>query len=288
MPLFKCYTNQAYYIKILAELLTHNLKIGCFELSDKSIDLTMFDHHRKFLVDIKLLADNFSMYKYKFSDKKFCMGLNMNHFHRMLRSIKKKDSLQLIISKKNKNELSIKTIPKENNRVTTSGIKIQEIQNLHIEIPYGYTKPIIVPSSEFAKMCKDLNSIGSSTITVIAKQFCIEFQASADGILTRNVSFGEKQLNDSDSDSDEEDIHESYVATFHTEQLNRLSKLAGLGTIIQIYPGQTNLPLLLRSEIGSLGKISIFLKSNELIAEEIRNYKNNSGSELESSSSDED
>ena len=52
----------------------------------------------------------------------------------MLKSIKKKDSLQLFIDTSCTNELGIKTIPKENTRITTSGIKIQNIQNLTYEI----------------------------------------------------------------------------------------------------------------------------------------------------------
>ena len=266
MPvLFKCKTGEAYYIKVLAELLTNNLKTGCFEVSEQSITLRMFDHHRKTMVDLELQAENFSVYKYKLENN-FCMGLNLNHFHKMLKSIKKKDSLQLFIDSDNTTELGIKTIPKENTRITTSGIKIQTIQNLDIDIPEGYGKPVIVLSSEFQKMCKDLSSIGSTNITVVAKNFHIEFIADADGILKRKVVFGE---NDDSSDEDENDnSNPEYNATFATDQLSRITKLAGLSGNMQIFPASGNLPLLFRSNIGSLGKIAIFIKSKELLANE--------------------
>tara|TARA_B100001094_G_scaffold333313_1_gene410603 strand:+ start:6304 stop:7140 length:837 start_codon:yes stop_codon:yes gene_type:complete len=270
MPvLFKCKTGEAYYVKVLAELLTNNLKTGCFEVSEKSISLRMFDHHRKTMVDLELLAENFSVYKYKLENK-FCMGLNLNHFHKMLKSIKKKDSLQLFIESENITELGIKTIPKENTRITTSGIKIQTIQNLDIDIPDGYGKPVIVLSSEFQKMCKDLSSIGSTNITVVAKNFHIEFIADADGILKRKVVFGE---NDDSSDEDENDnANPEYTATFATDQLSRITKLAGLSGNMQIFPASGNLPLLFRSNIGSLGKIAIFIKSKELLANEASTF----------------
>ena len=124
---FKSKTSEAYLIKVLAELLTNNLKIGCFLLDAKGIRLTQFDHHRHTLVDMRLDSENFSIYRYKKSEKTQ-LGLNLNHFHRMLKSIKKKDSLQLFILEGQETELGIKTIPKENNRVTTSGIKIQNMQ----------------------------------------------------------------------------------------------------------------------------------------------------------------
>jgi proliferating cell nuclear antigen PCNA len=265
--LFKCKTGEAYHIKVLAELLTNNLKTGCFEVNDMGIYLKMFDHHRKTLVELSLLAENFSFYKFK-SESKIYMGLNLNHFHKMLKSIKKKDSLQLFIDSSNQNELSIKTIPKENTRITTSGIKIQNIQNLEIDIPQGYGKPVIVPSAEFQKMCKDLSSIGSINIKVVARDFHIEFIADADGILKRKVVFGE---NDED-DPDNSDSKISYQATFATDQLSRITKLSGLSNTMQIFPASKNLPLLFRTCVGSLGKMSIFVKSKELVEQEQNAY----------------
>jgi proliferating cell nuclear antigen len=229
----------------------------------------MFDHHRKTMVDLELLAENFSVYKYKLENN-FCLGLNLNHFHKMLKSIKKKDSLQLFIDSDNTTELGIKTIPKENTRITTSGIKIQTIQNLDIDIPDGYGKPVIVLSSEFQKMCKDLSSIGSTNITVVAKNFHIEFIADADGILKRKVVFGEND--DSSDEDDNTDSNPEYTATFATDQLSRITKLAGLSGNMQIFPASGNLPLLFRSNIGSLGKIAIFIKSKELLANEASTF----------------
>jgi proliferating cell nuclear antigen PCNA len=265
MPIkFKCRTGEAYQVKVLAELLTNNLKTGCFRVSDSCITLRMFDNPRKTLVDLVLQAENFSIYKFR-TPSEFCLGLNLNHFHKMLKSIKKKDSLQLFIDDQMPNELGIKTIPKENTRITTSGIKIQEIQNIEIDVPQGYGKPVIVPSAEFQKMCKDLSSIGSINISVMARDFYIEFTANADGILKRQVRFGENE--DSDDDVPEEN-NPVYTATFTTDQLSRISKLSGLSSTMQIFPGSERLPFLFRSPVGSLGKISIYIKSQELIEAE--------------------
>ena len=267
MPIiFKCKSMEAYQIKILAELLTNNLKHGCFDLTDDGITLRMFDQPRRTLVDLNLQAENFSLYKFK-SDDKFCLGLNLNHFHKMLKSIKKKDSLQLFINSENPNELGIKTIPKENTRITTSGIKIQNIQNVDAEVPLGYGKPVIVPSPDFQKMCKELSSIGSTNIRVKAKGFHIDFIADADGILKRKVRLGESD--DSDEENEIEQISSSYEATFTTDQFTRINKIAGLGSTMQIFSGSNDLPLLFRSSVGSLGKISVYIKSKELLDKEM-------------------
>lgn len=267
--IFKCKTSEAYLIKVLAELLTNNLKIGCFLLDASGIKLTQFDNHRHTLVDMRLDSENFSIYRYKKTEK-IQLGLNLNHFHRMLKSIKKKDSLQLFILEGQETELGIKTIPKENNRITTSGIKIQNIQNLEVVLPTGYaSNPIIVSSSEFQKMCKDLCNIGSPNITVCAKQFNIEFTADADGILKRKVVLGET-INSEEGDEDDLENDEKYTATFSSEQFSRITKLAGLSSNLQIYTANSDLPLLFRSNIGSLGKISVYVKSNEIIENELK------------------
>ena len=263
---FKCKTLEAYQVKILAELLTNNLKHGCFDINEEGITLRMFDQPRRTLVDLNLQADNFSLYKFK-SEEKFCLGLNLNHFHKILKSIKKKDSLQLFISSENPNELGIKTIPKENSRITTSGIKIQNIQNVDADVPLGYGKPVIVPSPDFQKMCKELSSIGSTNIRVKARGFHIDFIADADGILKRKVRLGESD--DSDGEDCTEIVSTSYDASFTTDQFTRINKIAGLGSTMQIFPGSNELPLLFRSSVGSLGKISVYIKSKELLDKEM-------------------
>lgn len=255
--IFKCKSNEAYCLKILAELLTNNIKTGCFEIDETGISLCMMDHHRRILIDLKLYAENFSVYKFK--SKKMYLGINLNHFHKMLKSIKKKDSIQLYIDNDFPTDLAIKVIPKENNRITTSYVKIQSIQNLVIDLPTGYDKPVIVSSSEYQKMCKDMGNIGN-TMLVTSKNFHIEFNCDAGGILKRTVQFGE--LDDSDDDDKEGENNQEYRQEFMTEQLCRITKMAGLGTNLQIFPGR---PLLFRSNVGNLGKISIYIKSKEQI-----------------------
>lgn len=255
--IFKCKSNEAYCIKILAELLSNNIKTGCFVLDESGIYLRMMDHHRSILIDLVLNANNFQMYK--FSGKKIYLGINLNHFHKMLKSIKKKDSIELFITEEAPNDLGIKVIPKENNRVTTSFIKIQNVQNLDINIPTGYNKPIIVSSSEYQKLVKEMSSIGT-TLKVLSKNYTIEFSCNAGGILKRTVQFGEMDEEDATSATGHDDVTSEYEQEFVTDQLCRITKLSGLSNNMQIFPGK---PLLFSSSVGSLGKICIYIKSKK-------------------------
>lgn len=254
--IFKCKSNEAYSIKILAELLSNNIKTGCFVIDETGISLRMMDHHRSILIDLVLNSTNFQMYKFK--SKKMYIGINLNHFHKMLKSIKKKDSIELFINEDNPTDLGIKVIPKENNRITTSFLKIQNVQNLDINIPTGYNKPIIVSSSEYQKLVKEMSSIGT-TLKVLSKNYSIEFSCNAGGILKRTVQFGEVDEVDDETTSSE------YEQEFITDQLCRITKLSGLSSNIHIYTGK---PLLFCSSVGTLGKICIYIKSKQQIDSE--------------------
>lgn len=255
--ILKAKTQEGHTIKTLAELLQHTVKTACFVVDEDSIKLRMVDSHRRILIDLELKATNFQIYKFT-SESVLYMGINLNHLHKMLKSIKKKDSIILFIDQEQPDDLGIQVIPKENNRVTTSYIKIQNIQHLEIDMPEGYTRPIIVPSNEYQKMCKEMNNI-SQTIHVSAHEYRIKFMCDAGSVYKREVIFGE---NDTETDQDIK-----YDEVFDTEQLSRIIKISGLSSSLQIYP-KTDLPLLLKSSVGQLGTISIYIKTKKQIEED--------------------
>ena len=250
--IFRAKSNEAYVLKILAELLANNIKTGCFEIDNTGIFLRMMDHHRRVLIDLKLSSESSGFTMFKYNSKKMFLGINLNHFHKMLRPIKKKDSIELFIDDEFPNNLSIKVTPKENNRTTTSTVKIQSIQNLEIDLPTGYLNPISISSINYQKMLKELGNIGT-VIKVGAKTFSINFSCNATGVYGRTVSFG---------DNEEDDNTRNYNQDFNTETLARISKLAGLSSNIQIFPGK---PLYFKSNVGNLGEINIYIKSKEQI-----------------------
>lgn len=259
MPyIFKAKTQEGYIIKVLGELLQHIIKTGCFVIDHNGITLRMMDSHRKKLIDIKLDASKFSLYKFK-TEKRF-LGINLTYFYKMLKSIKKKDAVVLFINTDKPNMLGIKVIPPENTRITTSYIKIQSIQNLDIELPHGYENSIIVQSNEYQKMCKDMSHI-STYINIHAEKFNIKFSSNASSIYSRDVIFGETD----DSDSEDDYVNNAtFNEDFETEQLVGIIKIASLHNTIQIFP-KKDLPLLFKTNIGNIGKLSLFLKSKKQI-----------------------
>jgi len=254
--LFRCKTDNAYHIKMIAEILSNIIKTGFFEINDKGIFLSMYDQPRKTLISVKLLAENFQIYKFNRSEPIY-IGMNTSHFHKMLKSIKKKDSIELYIEKGKLSELVIKTTPKEHSRTITSNIKIHSAQNLDIDdTPDGYKKSTIIPSGDFNKMIKDLNIVGSDKFVISTKPGVITFSADSDGIIKREIAFGED-----DCDSDEL----KNVTSYASEQIERIAKIHSLSSSVYVYPPVGELPIQFKSMVGNIGSICIFVKSNEIL-----------------------
>lgn len=260
--LFKCKTNEAYVLKILMELLHHTVKLACFQISPTGIYLRMMDSNQKLLIDCELKSENFSLFYFNktIENQTINIGVNLNHFYKMLKSIKKRDSVCLYIEAGKTSDLGIQIIPKDFSRMTISLIKIQNIENLEIELPNTYSNSILVSSNEFCKMCKDMISI-SSTINVRAKRFYIGFYSDIHSVFSREVLLGNYQ---EELDKTEEYIFEEI---FDTEHISRILKISGLHNSINL-TFEKGMPFNIISKIGSLGTISLYLKSKKQIEDE--------------------
>ena len=161
--LFRIKTTEGHSLKVMSELLHHNLKTAAFDLTKTKMSLRMMDENEFVLYDIVYNKTNFNVFTYNYSEPSKCIGVNLKHLHEMLKNVKKRDTVELSIDKDTPNDLCIEIIPKENTRSTISTIKIQPYQNIITPLP-GYNEDtkedeypdgVIIQSVEFQKMCKE-------------------------------------------------------------------------------------------------------------------------------------
>lgn len=261
--LFRCKTTDAYIFKILTELLHNVIKTACFEITPTKISLRMMDSNRRTLIDLLLKAENFNFYYFSDSieGQVLNIGLNLNHFYKMLKSIKKRDQLVLFIDEKKATDMGIQIVPKDYSRLTISYVKIQNIQNLEIALPNAYERSILVSSNEFSKMCKDMFNM-SNTITISAKKYTIGFICNVGSVYSRQVILG-----DTEAQKLESKFEEEFTEDYDTEQLSRILKIAGLNVNINIHCCK-NMPLLMTSKVGIIGEIQIYIKSRKQLDDE--------------------
>jgi proliferating cell nuclear antigen PCNA len=248
--LFRAKTNEGFNFKILGEVLHNTLKTISISITHEGVFSKMIDAHKRLLIDIKLLANNFSQFTLEGNNLLF--GVNVSHLYKIISSIKKKDSLTLQIDSDYPNELQIIVTPRERDHVEVSKISIQNIQSLDIEVPENYSHPIHVGSSKFQKMCKDMLNIGKEIHVYGNNEFVI-FECETPGIYRKQIQFGEEV--------DAQAISNLTHYYFDAEQLVRISKISSLCNLLHVYLS-SQLPLLIRAQVGTLGSISIFIKSS--------------------------
>jgi proliferating cell nuclear antigen PCNA len=250
--IFKAKTTDGFIFKILAELLQTIIKTACLKIHQRGINLCMMDTQQKILVDIQLKAGNFNTWELNYPQDLY-LGINLNYLHKMLKSIKKKDSLLLSINDDKIDELILTVYPKENNRITTSYVHIQSIQNIEYATPTDYINSVIVPSNEYQRALKNMNNI-SDKIQIEMCKNSINISCCTDNIFARNVMFGE--LDDTSA--------VCYCELFDMELMIRTLKIAGLSKNLKIFHGP-GMPLLINSQVGLLGDIYIYIKSKKQI-----------------------
>jgi len=252
--LFRIKTDQGYIIKLLVELLQNNIKDGCFCINKTGVYFRMSDTHHKICIDLSLLGENFGIYEIN-SDDDIHIGVNLIHLFKMIKSTKKGDSIELLKDSEETNDLNIIHISK-GGKITRTSIRVQSIQMLDISLSNDYTLSNNIPAPEYMKLCKELESL-SKIITIKGTKTGVCFIAELDQVYSKSIYFG-KYI---------EDDEEIYKQSFDTEQLSNLKRLSGLGIVstnISFYCN-TDQPLLVKTNIGTLGKINVYIKSRELI-----------------------
>lgn len=247
MSIFKAKTTDAYVIRNLIDLLQNNLKTACVELDSTGISMCMQDSFCSTLISFKLDAEKFNSYKL---DKMIYAGLNLKHLHKTLKSVKKKDILEFFIESENPKELGSHITTKEYNKTISSFIQIQEIQNFDIDVPTDYVNSIAIQSGDIQKLLKEMTCIGN-LIKISSSKTHIQFSCNDGDIVRRCVKFG--------AESEEE-----FSDIYDISHISKIIKISSLDNVLTIFT-KKGLPLLMTSNIGSLGKINIYIKSKRQI-----------------------
>ena len=272
MYLLKIKTKDGHSFKVLSELVQKYVKEGCWTIDGNGMVLTGVD--TKTQQGTKLIRVNLPKYnftKYKCPQEPLKIGMNMVHFYRMLKSIKKKDNtLTLFIEEDDPLKLYIQVnqIGEDKKKGIVGHINITLVRPVIHDEPTGYNEPVIVTSKEFQKI-KQLNKI-SKTIELSFKNKIIDLFCNKEGVYSKRVSLGDNDDDDDDDETNVDDDEEEYKQTFDSDQILDLVKISNTSNNVQIYI-TPDLPLHFKLNAGSLGTIDVYLKSKETIEEEDEN-----------------
>jgi len=252
-------TVQSSIFRILIEALKEILPDTNIEFNAKGLKIITMDISHTVLVHSRLDAQQFEFY---YCQDKLVVGLNMLNFFKLIKGINNNETLTLFIEKNDPCRLGIKIENGEKNTITTFKLNLLDLDEEEIAVPpVKFSSVINIPSSDFQKICRDMNnlsnlieirSIGNKLIFTcqgdFAQQETIMCESNNNGI-----TYVEKK-ND----------NKIVQGVFSLKHLILFTKCTNLCNSIQMFL-ENDYPLIITYQIGSLGEIKFCLVPKKII-----------------------
>jgi hypothetical protein len=249
--LFFAECGKGYNIKILIDGLCSTFKRCFFRFLENGIFMKQFDDKKIILFNVELLRENFIDY---YCESEITFSINVIHFQKLIKSLKKKNTLSFFIERSNPSSLGIitKTNPdSKTSNVKKSFITINRELVENFDHPTGYKFPKVINSNEFQNI-KSILAIDKTLKVKIQDSNFLSFSCLLD-VYSSNLVFGEPN-----------NKSPMYENTYYSYIFNKIIKFPNLGSQIQFYkPSKPNYPLLIKMQIPSLGTVEIYIKDIE-------------------------
>lgn len=146
---------------------------------------------------------------------------------------------------------------KKNEKISDYEMKLMNLDQEHLGIPETEFSCVIrMPSSEFARICRDLSQFGESIIISCTKEG-VKFSAAGD-IGSANVKLAQTNNFDKEEESVTIEMMEPVTLTFACQYLNSFTKATPLSNQVQLSMC-ANVPLVVEYQIPDLGHIRYYL-----------------------------
>jgi len=252
--LFHLWTSKTPPIKYLTELLKDLLTEGNLECSAEGIKLLSIDSGRTVLIHMKLLKDSFEDYK---CEQPVILGINLEHFFKIIKNMENSDTLRLFVSKDNVNRLGIERYNKEENINNTIYQSLIDIPITQRDIPSPtFNSVIVISSARFQKICREISQFSEKIeIMVVNNQLIFRGcnESASQEIKIKPTSNG-MQFESNTPD-------EIVQGVFKLKHLVQFSKCANLSNSLKIII-KNNYPIVISADISGLGFIRLCLAPN--------------------------
>lgn len=294
---------KGYTLKVMIDSLSAAMPRTTFCLTKDGFFHRNMDEAHHVLFDIAFPRENFRPYVCR---KEVAFSVNLIHLQKLVRNVKKKDSIVMFLTKKDPDQLILAIRPNasglgHNSRIETNGITItrikEEVQHLALPELYvnedeeeiqTYDYPMVIDAADFQKM-KKMANVGKIVKVEMQASNYISFYCDNGKLYNSKLEFGEilddpyASSSDEESDvsteeeeneeeytsSDEEDIKGWYEADFHMNIFSLLMKFPGLCSQMKFYAPQVKrYPLKIAMQAGNLGTIIVYIKDTAQIAYE--------------------
>ncbi|KAJ9461216.1 Proliferating cell nuclear antigen [Diplonema papillatum] len=174
--MFHAEIRPAKVFKQIVESLKEVVNECTFECSQQQMQVQAMDSSLISLVSLELTADQFHSYR---CEKDLPLGVNVGSLSKVMKCANADDSVTLS-AEADGDVLHIRLANPAEERVMDFSMKLMEIDTASLGIPkQKYKAGVQLPSSDFAKICRDIGNFGDS-VTIEVTSNSVAFSASSD------------------------------------------------------------------------------------------------------------
>jgi proliferating cell nuclear antigen len=250
---FEIKTIQAAAFRTLIEALKEILTEANLEFDSTGIKIMAMDETHTVLVYLRLYADRFNEF---YCPAKHVIGINMIYLFKLIKTMGNDDSLTLYLPASNPNKLGIRMENSTKSTTTNYFLKIFDTNVEEIQIPsLSFTSIIHMPSSDFQKICRDMNGLGDGEKVEITSSGsdlmfkCLGDFAEQETVISENSSMKVQRT---------AKTSEIVQGIFQLKHLVLFTKCTNLCPAIEIYL-KNDYPLIIRYTVANLGEVKLVL-----------------------------
>ena len=249
--IFHLWTSKTQPIKYLTELLKDLLTDGNLECNADGIKLLSIDSGRTVLIHMKLFKDGFEDFK---CEQPVILGINLEHFFRIIKNLENQDTLKLFVTKDNVNRIGIERFNKEENINNTIYQSLIDIPVTQRDIPSPtFNSVMIISSARFQKICREISQFSDKIEIMVVNNTLIfkGYNESASQEIQIKPTSNGMQFEANTPD-------EIVQGVFKLKSLVQFSKCANLSNTLKIMI-RNNYPIVISAEMPGLGFIRLCL-----------------------------
>ncbi len=247
-------TVQASAFRTMVEAIKDILTEAGIIFDASGMKIMSMDESHTVLVHLRLPASKFTSYR---CTRTFMLGVNMLYLFKLVKTMETDDVLTIYMDDSNPNELHLKMQNNKKKQTTIQQLKLIHYEWEDLEVEDIKAKTIIaMQSSEFQKLCRDMNAIGRILdIKSVGSQ--IEFSCEGDFAKSKRVV---QANNDKDGMKVVEQTSEREViqGRYALRHLILFCKCTSLCPTVQIHLA-SDYPAVLNYAIADLGEIKLCL-----------------------------
>merc|ERR1712216_56522 len=252
VAMFEARLIQGSLLKKVLESIKDLVTDANFDCSNNGFALQAMDSSHVSLVALLLRSDGFEHYR---CDRNMTMGMNLSNMSKMLKCAGNDD----IITMKADDTGDVVTFMFESpdqDKISDFELKLMDIDSEHLGIPdTEYAATVKMPSAEFARICRDLSSIGD-TVTISVSKDGVKFATTGD-IGQANITCRQNTSVDKDNQT-VIDLQEPVTLTFALRYLNSFTKPTPLAPMVQLQMSK-ELPVVVQYLIADMGYVRYYL-----------------------------